>query len=546
MLIERTEMRAAHEDIIIRDRPALAGAEQGIIREGGLIIIDPTTRTHADGLVWVRHLRGWSPESSIDGTKIYMIRSNLSAFFRPGVTHPAPPVEIRPEVEEGPVEMVIDISAPVNPLPESKPEKITKEMPAVPQPEPVAKNIQFKVEIRVRVRVAPSVNAPDVQPDSTLGIGQTISANPNSRTEADGYVWIQHSLGWSAERNIAGTTVFLVATQQPAPPVSPVEEPDAAKIMPDVPAEDKTKQTSEMAKSPGGGTSGMDVKSPAIQLQATTRVRVRTSPSLQGLSLDGASINQNEIITVDPNSRIEADGYIWIQHERGWSAERTVNADLIFLVPPGKNAEAGEPQNTNLPGFQTLIQRLPVTIEQTVHFQYFGNNVFAYTDGKNFNYDGYSQGMHGGLDFLNTSAGIPVYAGVEGTYMDVRRISPNLSVWIRSGDYTLIYQHIINPRPFKGGDKIFPDTIIAEIEPLPWYHLHFEIRYQNVWIVNPLLLMPEDMLGTIMNKFNPATPARRAPSQLNYFYKSPTWSKWILPLDQPMLRLAGPLIGPRA
>jgi hypothetical protein len=61
------------------------------------------------------------------------------------------------------------------------------------------------------------------------------------------------------------------------------------------------------------------------------------------------------------------------------------------------------------------------------------------------------------------------------------------------------------------------------------------------WIINPLLFMPDAMWLALTEKFS------------NYdfhFHKDATWTQWLTPLDQPVLRLSRPedaaIIGPLA
>ena len=71
------------------------------------------------------------------------------------------------------------------------------------------------------------------------------------------------------------------------------------------------------------------------------------------------------------------------------------------------------------------------------------------------------------------------------------------------------------------------------------------------WIINPLLLFTEDIYTELITGFNPDKPntgyKKDFPkSTKNFFYHTDTWSKWVTPLEQPMIKLAGPVIGPRA
>ena len=481
----------ADQRVRVRTRPSLSAPDvspDATIGLGATITATASSRVTADGYVWVQHEKGWSAERSVDGRLIFLNMIGMQTVT------PQPPQPAEP-------------SQPAEPAP------TTPTLPNIPRALFV-----YRALNRVRTRTQPSLSAPDVVPEGTLAIGTTFTLDRENTVVADGYVWVKHDRGWSAIRSVNGSQVFIQVTQQtdtsPQQPATPSEPSTPAPAKPD-----------------------------HIEFQATEDVRFRARPGLSGTPLGWLA--KNEKVAVDPSSRTQTDGFIWVKHNKGWSAERSINGAIVYLAKPLGAPDLGSSPHTHLPHLKTLIKRLPVNIEQTNYFQYFGNNVFAYTDGKNFNYDGYSQGLHGGLDFLNTASGVPVYAGVDATYINVRWNSPNQSVWLKAGDYTLIYQHITNPRPFRAGDKITPDTVIAEIEPLPWYHLHFEIRYQETWIVNPLVLMPDHLVDQIVGKFHPGKASTGGVSQLSYFYKTPSWTKWTLPLDQPLIRLGGPVIGPR-
>ena len=70
------------------------------------------------------------------------------------------------------------------------------------------------------------------------------------------------------------------------------------------------------------------------------------------------------------------------------------------------------------------------------------------------------------------------------------------------------------------------------------------------WIINPLLLFTEDIYKELIGNFNPekanTSYKRDYPKSTKiFFYDTDTWDKWVTPLDQPMIKLAGETIGPR-
>ncbi len=68
------------------------------------------------------------------------------------------------------------------------------------------------------------------------------------------------------------------------------------------------------------------------QFEASGRVRIRSAATLRGTHLGW--VDATTIIDVDPNSRTEADNYIWWNHSSGWSAERSTDGRQVFLQAP--------------------------------------------------------------------------------------------------------------------------------------------------------------------------------------------------------------------
>jgi murein DD-endopeptidase MepM/ murein hydrolase activator NlpD len=361
-----------------------------------------------------------------------------------------------------------------------------------------------------------------------------IKVDPTSRTEAGGYIWWKHDKGWSAERSVDGRETLMKEVFDTPAALGAAINP-AKRV--ELPATWKGK----------------------ISLQVATPTKVRNQPSTDPRGFIIITMKPGKSVEVDMDTLVEADGYFWVRHDLGWSAIQSIDGKTRFLAEPGSipgmiYIGPDGPKLTDLPGLKILVSRLPVTLGDIGWFQYYGNNMFAYMNGKKYGYDRYSQGLHGGLDFGNSQkAGVKVYAGIEGEYVKSEYPSPNNArVLVRSGNYVFIYQHITNIRPFSPGQKVTPDTIVGEIEHHSinngWDHLHFEVRYMTEWIINPLLLMTDAVYNQIAERFKPDkvnSDYTKTESRLNFFYISPKWTKWSTPLDQPCIRLNGQCVGPR-
>ncbi len=390
-------------------------------------------------------------------------------------------------------------------------------------------------ETRVRVRSTPTL---DGEHAGWLAPGSSIIVESDSRTEAGGYIWWKHETGWSTECALDGSEVYLHPL--PCTDSAPAISKGVAKAAPALPP------------APPTASRLFEVGS--------ARVRVRDRPGLDGASIGW--LDPEQIVSVQVDSRTEADGYVWWKHDAGWSAEKASGSGAIFLYEPGSAPyrlvsrqpgvsaptgidmmSDGLPNPNTLPFRDRLFQHLPVALEQTLFWQYYGNNVFAYNLWKNgATWYKYAQGLHAGLDFGNSSAkGVPIYAGVSGVFESHRTqaYKPN-DLRVQVGPYVIIYGHVANPRVFQKGQPISPDTVMGEIEigyANAAEHLHLEVRLEGKWIVNPLLLMPTEMRQAIVEKFPPSP---------RYFYQDGGWNKWLTPLDQPVITLAGSLIGPHA
>lgn len=382
---------------------------------------------------------------------------------------------------------------------------------------------------------APSISiratANGVRLPAKLYYNNEISADPASRVELGGYVWWKHDKGWSAECSLNGKEIFMKEVfDLPAPSAKPAQKAP-------LPEHLKGKV--------------------ALQVAQVTKVRGKPSTDPRGMVI--VNLKPGKVLEVDMDTLVEADGYYWVKHAQGWSAIQSIDGKTRFLAEAGSIAGmiaigAEGPKAQDLPHYRALVTQLPVALTDIQWFQYFGNNMWAYTEGKKYGYDRYSQGLHGGLDFGNSQrAGIKVVAGVEAQYVktDFSRKN-NGKIILQNGHYQFIYQHITNPRSFAPNQIIKADTVLGDIEHHSidngWDHLHFEVRFMDEWIINPLLLMTEAVYNSLIGRFNPAKPNTsytKTDSTLNCFYQSARWSKWTTPLEQPMIKLAGQCVGPR-
>src|SRR5260221_14724599 len=91
---------------------------------------------------------------------------------------------------------------------------------------------------------------------------------------------------------------------------------------------------------------------------------IRTQPRLGDQFKIQQKIKLNDVIRLNDDSRTEAAGYVWLQHDRGWSAGRTVDGRTIFLLdarlrPKGRmwgikidpDNGSGNPQSDKLAGW---------------------------------------------------------------------------------------------------------------------------------------------------------------------------------------------------
>ena len=182
---------------------------------------------------------------------------------------------------------------------------------------------------------------------------------------------------------------------------------------------------------------------------------------------------------------------------------------------------------------------LPVSADSVTWIQWYGGTGFAFADHEdyinsrsNYNYDGYAQGFHAGLD-LGAPWGTPVYAGFYGTVVAIGKDAGGFYITIRTGDYEVKFQALDGEFLVDIGDKVDPYTQIAGVgnhaadKTKGNTHVHIEVRYSSTgngdWkdrIANPLYYMDMSLYNQIKTK-EQNSPLVVGPSESPYQQISP-------------------------
>jgi len=142
----------------VRVEPSLDGSTKlGEFLIGEVAVCDLATEREVAGFVWLQHAVGWSAVRKADNSEIYM-----------------------------------------QPIPGDEPLAAMQ----------AANTAQYQIVSPHGIKVRNSPGISGLQ-RSQVPNGQTLQCNPDSETEADGYIWIEHLGGWSAVRSADGATVFL-------------------------------------------------------------------------------------------------------------------------------------------------------------------------------------------------------------------------------------------------------------------------------------------------------------------------------------------------
>lgn len=555
----------------VRDEPGLKIPSAVMVEAGTIVEVDGASRTEVDGYVWWRSDLGWLAQGRVDHRHTLMIEITpgvppldlvtLAERTDTALTVHEPQVPqkrfrvltkalaIRSQPEMGRefltgkalyrgTEIVVDADAwteqngflwwfhgagwsaeyssdsrmrfMLDLSPEVSrfvPERDSSGDPP-PAPAPAPAEVALK-HFRVEAQLLNIRSEPGLGRQSSNGVlrqGDIVQVRASAWLAKDGYVWWQVSAGWVVERSLDNRQRFMTDLS-----------PDVARVEP---------SPRQPFPAPPPAIPPTPLGQPQRLMVVAAGVTICDEPRTDAIRL--GRFRQGEVLLLEPSQRREADGMIWWRHERGWIAERSLDSAQTFML----NIDT-------LPLLGNLFQRHPVHIEETDWVQYYGNTGFAFRSGRYHNYHGFAQGLHSGLDYgkdPTNPANPPVFAGVSGVF-DGRglKYGPN-RVDVVVGDYRIIYGHVGRPALLPRRTPVSPNAIMGVVESLR-IHLHLEVRYREKYIINPLLLMPAAMVGEFMSRF---------PPEPDEFVETTTWKRWLSPLDQPIIRLGGEVIGPTA
>lgn len=164
-------------------------------------------------------------------------------------------------------------------------------------------------------------------PDATstklgeLPNGTVIEVLADGRASGGGFSWVKHERGWSALGKIDGTSVFMQpANITPVETTTPTTPPSPTAPAPSVPEP----VTLPAEKTPEPVTT--------IRFFQVTDGPVTIRKLPDPASEKVGELANGSYIEVKPDSRTINAGFIYWQHQKGWSAERRVGSDEPFMT----------------------------------------------------------------------------------------------------------------------------------------------------------------------------------------------------------------------
>lgn len=473
------------------------------LQRGDELLVDADAWVEADGFRWWFHGSGWSAELAF-GSGLRLLEDLTPAVTRMRSSRP-PPAPFN--AQAGDFRAWRD-----PPLPEGSEgedgETLTGDSGEEEEPRKRFRVLAPRLKIRSHPSLAGSKN------EVRLLEGETIEVGAGAWVEEDSFVWWLHGPGWSVERSVDERLRFM---EDLTPEVG--RSPDGARGRPTA----------------FPGAPPLREGRQRWQVLALT-LPVHDAPGAGAVR--SGRLEQGDILHVpDEAARlVEAEDYLWLRHEGGWSAVRRLDGRREFLL----NLD-------ELPLLGSLLKRHPVNLDEVNWVQYFGNTSFAARRGRDFSYHRYAQGLHSGLDYgcyINEPPGPRIFAGLEGV-SDGRgyKYGPN-RLDVRVGPYRIIYGHLGSPGNLPREAPVTPLTVMGRIEDT-LHHLHLEIRYKDAFILNPLLFMPRELVIDFVDRF-PLQVPRGDGSHAMRFRQTDNWDRWLQPLEQPVIRLGGEVIGPMA
>ena len=159
----------APDGVKIRRSPTIYAKIQRLLPLNETIAVDLNTRTEADGYAWYEHEEGWSAERPLDNSDAYL-------------------VEVTPEEdgEDGGDQSVSELTASSS-----------------------AAHFTKQVQVVTSALLIRRDHDEDSDSLGSLAFGDIILIDPVTRFEGTSFIWRKHDRGWSAERPVDGSDVFL-------------------------------------------------------------------------------------------------------------------------------------------------------------------------------------------------------------------------------------------------------------------------------------------------------------------------------------------------